>query len=221
MFFKRKSRSPEKLIGDQGIDLEYALFTADRHKPPYAEVDRSQLQGGLGWAAGVKSNGWAIDHFNAFPSHLELFTDQAEDFFVGPWVMEGRADPFDPKDYNDGPKIAVSFRLYYNACEVGLVRFKPYSWLAQEDEKIRRCIVAAEIGHAAMLPYDHIWGLLMLISEPLRYGEDGTASDERQLSAHRSLQAVVWEAQRQKISSVMLDFWHMGYAHLSDPVSPK
>jgi hypothetical protein len=133
--------------------------------------------------------------------------------------MERRAGPFDPRDYNDGPKIVVSFNLYYNACEVGLVRFSPSSWLADDAEKFRRCLVAAEIGYAAMLPYDQVWGLLMLISEPLLYDENGVASEERRMSAHRSLQAVLWEAQRRKTSAVMLDFMHMGYAHLSNPVS--
>ena len=72
MFFKRKSHSPEKFIGDRGIDLEYALFTADRHKPAGAEVDQSKLQGGLGWAAGVEKNGWAIDHFKERLKNLPL-----------------------------------------------------------------------------------------------------------------------------------------------------
>jgi hypothetical protein len=91
MLFRRKTTSQgEPLEGHsdhvEGLDkVERALFSATRHEPKQEEIDRSQLEGGLGWAAAVEKNGWAIDHFQEFPSSLEAFTDaRRSNFFCRP-----------------------------------------------------------------------------------------------------------------------------------------
>jgi len=227
MFFKRRATTMRTVDHEDSDDLGYdqrelerALFKASRYVAKHQEIDRSQLDGGLGRAAGVEGNGWAFDFFEKFGHYLERFTMQDKEYFIGPWVMERRADPFDPRDYNDGPAIAVNFRLFYNAQEVGIVRFKPTSWFSafgDNDAEVRSVVVASEVDFAAMLPYDHVSGLLMLLGERLAYDEDGLPSKEYYLSVSRSLQEVLWETQRRRTHAVRLDFFHSGHAHLSYP----
>lgn len=217
MFFRRKRIPPSRVFDERLDDVEHALFKAERCTPLHCDIDRTQLDGGLGWAAGKDANGWALDYFKDFCHHLGKFTDPGTEYFIGPWVMERRADPLDPRDYNDGPAIAVNFRLYYNACDVGIVRFKPSSWLATEEQMIRQAAVGAEIEYAPMLPYEHVFAFLMLLSHPLSLSEDGSPSDEHRYAVLRAMQSTLWEAQRLHRSTARLDFFHSGFAHISFP----
>lgn len=203
---------------DEASGIKQALFAKQRYQPDHADIDVSQLGGGLGWAAGADENQWAINYFRDFPEHLEKFTDQQEEFFIGPWVVERLADPFDRRDYNDGPKIAVSFQLYYGAYEIGLVRFSPRSWLAKETDQIKEAAVFVEIEYAPLLPYDHVFSFLMLVSEVICYDREDVKAEDRHRQTLRSMQEVLWEAQRQGEVSTTLEFAYWGNANLSRPL---
>lgn len=225
MFFKKQKKSSlqdqddSELSEREEYDLhieqvKHALFEGQRHHPDHCDIDRSELDGGIGWATCVDVNGWAIDYFQDLPDRLDEMMSPDTDYFIGPWVLERRRSPIDPRDYNNGPRIAVCFNLYYNAQELGLVMFRPSSWSSTPGDRLMRCIVAAEIRYAPLLPARHIFSLLGVISEDICLTENGEGSSERITSIHRSMLELLWEQQRLSRQDIQLNFYHSAFLYL-------
>ena len=175
---------------------------------------------GLAWAAGLEGKEWAFDHFVDFPDYLGMFMREDDEHAIGPWVAERHASILDPRDYDDGPRLAVTFGLYYNALKIGLVRFKPLSSHSVPDgSPVRAVCVQAEIDFAPLLPHDHVRRLLMLLADHLAYDAEGRDDHAMaRIAVTEEMQAVLWDARRRQDDAVKLGFAYYGHTHPGKPL---
>lgn len=209
---KKPIKSEFSLREDDELSrIKAELFSGHRYRPQHRAVELPVLGDGLAWASGLEDRAWAFDQFFDFPNYLDKFTSDDDLNNIGPWVLERRADPFAPKEYENGPILSLNFSLFYGSVNIGLFCIGPMgSSLVAPHMQLRPAMIHVKIRYPLLLPYKEVTGLLHVVSEPFSLDRNGRESDTWQLSVAQAMQCALWESPRIGPLRTSLDFAHFG-----------
>ncbi|WP_223429050.1 hypothetical protein [Tateyamaria pelophila] len=211
---RRTAQLPEndpKDMEPEAIQVVDTWLRGTRFIPFHADIAMPEEDSDLAVAARFSEGKWVFDKFSRFHEHLEKFTEDGSELFIGPWILERHGEPFSRYDYEHGPVTGVNFDVYYHSEKLGGLCFQPVMDNGKVPEGFLHGLVRVKISSSAALPYDHVFGLLNAASEPFQYDDNGLPSDQRLLKAFLKLQKVEWEARRKRTTLVDLDHVHSGF----------